>query len=199
MRYALLRAASSCLEAALFLAAFAASMRGAVGCAACNSRRRAAIVLAPFASAVRLAVRRASSLNLLGAALQLTLPPAHGTPPGSRWRRPTPIHSRHPPPLSPQRSTSAHRTPYTRGGSARAGKTLGSACLDKVVNSAWAGDVRWVCSRAGWTETRPLPPPPGSQAACASLPLLQTLMVRSNTPTPHRYTASTARRRDTLE
>jgi hypothetical protein len=34
------------------------------------------------------------------------------------------IHSRHPPPLSPHRSASAHRTPYTRGGSARAGQTL---------------------------------------------------------------------------
>jgi hypothetical protein len=31
------------------------------------------------------------------------------------------------------------------------------------------------------------------------VPLLQTLMVDSTRPTPHRYTASTARRRDTLE
>jgi hypothetical protein len=31
------------------------------------------------------------------------------------------------------------------------------------------------------------------------VPLLQTLMVGSTRPTPHRYTASTARRRDTLE
>ena len=37
-----------------------------------------------------------------------------------------------------------------------------------IVNSAWAGDVRWVCSRAGWSGTPPHPPPPGSQAACTS-------------------------------
>ena len=37
-----------------------------------------------------------------------------------------------------------------------------------VVKSAWAGDVRWVCSRAGWSGTRPHSLPPGSQAACAS-------------------------------
>jgi hypothetical protein len=34
-------------------------------------------------------------------------------------------HTRHPPPLSPQRSASAYRTSQTRGGSARAGQTLG--------------------------------------------------------------------------
>jgi hypothetical protein len=50
---------------------------------------------------------------------------------GSRWCRRSPnslrraIHSRHPPPLSPQRSASAYRTSQTRGGSARAGQTLG--------------------------------------------------------------------------
>jgi hypothetical protein len=35
-------------------------------------------------------------------------------------------------------------TIHTTGGSARAGQTLGSACLIKMVNSAWEGDVRWV-------------------------------------------------------
>jgi hypothetical protein len=49
-----------------------------------------------------------------------------------------------------------------------------------MVNSAWAGDVRWVCSRAGWTGTPPRPPPPGSQAACTPC-LVQTLMASSNT------------------
>jgi hypothetical protein len=37
----------------------------------------------------------------------------------------------------------------------------------QMVKSAWAGDVRWVCSRGGWSGTPPQPPPPGSQAACA--------------------------------
>jgi hypothetical protein len=68
----------------------------------------------------------------------------------------------------------------------------------QMVNSAWAGDVRWVCSRAGWTGTPPYPPPPGSQAACV-VPLLQTLMAARTHATPHHCTAFTARRRDTLE
>jgi hypothetical protein len=42
--------------------------------------------------------------------------------------------------------------------SCRAGQTLGSACPAKMANSAWAGDVRWVCSRGGWTGTPPKPP-----------------------------------------
>jgi hypothetical protein len=58
------------------------------------------------------------------------------------------IHSRQPPPLSHQRSTSAHWAPQTRGGSARAGRTLQHVSI-QMVKSAWAGDVRWVCSRAG--------------------------------------------------
>jgi hypothetical protein len=96
-------------------------------------------------------------------------------------------------PLSALIAPLVHTGHHTHdGGSARAGQTLGSA---KVVNSAWAGDVRWVCSRAGWTATPPHPPPPGSQAACPFVPLLQTLMVGSNT----RHSTSTARRRDTLE
>jgi hypothetical protein len=59
VRDALLRAASSGLEAVRRLAA-------------------PALVLAAFAPAVREAERSATSLNPLGAALQLTLPPAHG-------------------------------------------------------------------------------------------------------------------------
>jgi hypothetical protein len=38
-----------------------------------------------------------------------------------------------------------------------------AACLGKMVNSAWAGDVRWVCNQAGWTET-----PPSSALATAN-------------------------------
>ena len=78
--------------------------------------------LAPPAPAVRDAERSATANSPLGAALQLTLPPAHGPPPGSldggaaetKSTALRPIHSRHPPPLSPQRSASAHRTPRTR-------------------------------------------------------------------------------------
>jgi hypothetical protein len=46
----------------------------------------------------------------------------------------------------------------------------------KMVKSAWAGDVRLACSRAGWTGTPPHAPPPGSQACLRVVPLLQTLM-----------------------
>jgi hypothetical protein len=54
----------------------------------------------------------------------------------------------------------------------------------KMVKSAWAGDVRWVCSRGGWTGTPPHPPPPGSQAACAScrFPALDGRFERHSTP-----------------
>jgi hypothetical protein len=55
----------------------------------------------------------------------------------------------------------------------------------KMVNSAWAGHARWVCSRAGGTRTLPHPPPPGSQVACPSLPLLPPLGRFEHThPTP---------------
>jgi len=125
-------------------------------------------VLAALAASMRDAVWRATTNSLLGTAALFTLPPAQSlrahssaetSASAARHSQPSPT------PLSPQRSDSAHRT--HDGGSARAGQTLGSACLIKMVNSAWAGDVRWVCSRAGWTGTPPHPPPPGSQAACA--------------------------------
>jgi hypothetical protein len=88
-------------------------------CAA-SSRLGAVLLLAPFAPAMRHAVRRATPNSPLGAALQLTLPPAHGPSPYFLHAAETSnslqraIHSRHPPPLSPQRSASAHRTPLTR-------------------------------------------------------------------------------------
>jgi hypothetical protein len=53
-----------------------------------------------------------------------------------------------------------------------------------VVKSAWAGDVRWLCSRGRWTGTPPHPPPPGSQAACPScrFPLRAGSNTRHSTP-----------------
>jgi hypothetical protein len=72
---------------------------------------------------MRPAVRRTTTNGPLGAALQLTRPPAHGTPPLLQARSTvvaaqTPAHcgahSRHPPPLSHQRSASAHRAQHTR-------------------------------------------------------------------------------------
>jgi hypothetical protein len=84
----------------------------------------------------RSAVRAASS-SPLGAALQLTLPPAHGTPPGSRHGvAETPTHCgatftavTHPP-LSPQRSASTHRTPCTRRWQCESRSDV-AACLDQ--------------------------------------------------------------------
>ena len=86
--------------------------------------------------------------------------------------------------------------PTHDGGSARAGQTLQHVSL-KVVNSAWAGTYggcvvgqdRQELPRTLHRQVRRL----------LVVPLLQTLMVGSNTPTPHRCTAFTARRRDTLE
>jgi hypothetical protein len=90
----------------------------------------------------------------------------------------TPLRARHtqpsPTPLS-YRFASAHAD----GGSARAGQTLQHVSI-KMVNSAWAGDVPWVCSRREWTGTPPNPPPPGSQAARACR--FPALMAGSNAP-----------------
>ena len=66
-------------------------------------------MLAALAPSVRPAVRCAAALSPLGAAIQLTLPLAHSTPPGllhgGAAQAPTPlrraIHSRHHPPISP--------------------------------------------------------------------------------------------------
>jgi hypothetical protein len=77
--------------------------------------------LTPPAPAMSDAVLSAAICDLLSAALLQARPPAHGAPPGSLHvgcrRNPSlrrAIHSHHPPPLSPQRSTSAHRTLQTR-------------------------------------------------------------------------------------
>jgi hypothetical protein len=115
-------AALSRLEAARVLAPPASAMHDAVRGAAYNSSLGTALVLAPFAPAVRPALRRTINSPLV-AALLLTLPPAHGTPPLLQARSTvvaaqTPAHcgahSRHPPPLSHQRSASAHRAQHTR-------------------------------------------------------------------------------------
>jgi hypothetical protein len=85
VRLAVRRAASlSSLEAALVLAPPATSVRDAVlRIASC--RLGTVLLLAPFAASMSLAVRSAAGLSPLGAALQLTLPPAHDTPPGSSF------------------------------------------------------------------------------------------------------------------
>jgi hypothetical protein len=183
MRHAEDRAAPSSLRAALVLAPPAASMRGAVKRAACNSSDGAA-------PAVRAAVLRATAKRVLGAAALFTLPLApsllRGIPPPKPQPLRRAIYSRHPLPLSPQRSASAHD-----GGSARAGQTLGSACLIKMVKR---GNVR--CSRQD------------GQGLLRTLhrQVRRLLARRAASPnpdgrfdTPHRYTGSTARRRDTLE
>jgi hypothetical protein len=135
----------------------------------------------------------------LRAALLLTLPPAHGTPPGSlnvcaaetSLRRV--IHSRHPHPLSALDDPLVHIKPKTVAVREQVRRWVQHVSVN-VVNSAWAGDVRWVCSWEGWTGTPPQPPPPGSQALPV-VPLLQTEKFEHTT----RCTVSTARRRDTLE
>jgi hypothetical protein len=170
-------AALNSLGAALFLTPPAPAMCPTVRSTAGDSSLGAAFLLAPFAPAMCATVRRAAWLNPLGAALQLTLPLAHGPPPSSLHVLPLKpnslqraIHSRHPPPLSPQHSASAHRTSNPRRWQCESRSNVGMQAnvSSKVVKGAWAGDVRWVCSRAGWSGTPPHPPPPGSQAACPS-------------------------------
>jgi hypothetical protein len=125
MRLASLRATSiSWLGTALLLAPFSPAMRDAEARVAL-SRLEAALLLAAFAPAMRLAVRRVSSslvrrataLNPLSAAIELTLPPAHGAPPGSRWSRPNPTADRHshpsPTPLSALNDPLVHTTHTT--------------------------------------------------------------------------------------
>jgi hypothetical protein len=140
--------------------------------------------LATFTPAVRHTVRRAATLSPLRAVLQLARPPpAHEflypaeTP---NPLRPA-IPSRHPPPLMPQHSASARWTQHTRRWQCESRSDVGSACLVKVVNSAWAGDVRWVCSRRGWTGTNPHPSTARFAGCLRVVPHLQTLMVGSNT------------------
>jgi hypothetical protein len=114
--------------------------------------------------------------------------PSFETP--ARRPNPTPLRRAihpHPPPLpSPQRSARAHRTQYTRrwqcGSRSGAGFKHASA---KMVNSAWAGDVRWGWSRAGWTATPRHPPPPGSQASCTSCRSPERGIGPRQSPPPH--------------
>jgi hypothetical protein len=112
----------SSLDAAFVLAAPAPAMCHAVLCVA-FSPLDAALVVTPYAATVPDAVGRAASLcRPLGAALPLTRPPAHGPPPASlnggaaenKLLCGAPITAVTHPPLSPHRSTSAHRTPCTR-------------------------------------------------------------------------------------
>jgi hypothetical protein len=99
---------------------------------------------------------------------------------------------------TPRVHTGHHtRTPCTRRWQCESRSDVGFSVSIKMVKSAWAGDVRWVCSRRGWTGTPPHPPPPGSQAVGTSCRF--PLRPARTHPTRHRYTASTPRRRDTLE
>ena len=63
---------------------------------------------------------------------------------------------------SPPPHTATYPLPWHS--SMRAGQTLQHVSI-KMVKSAWAGDVRWMCIQTGRTGTSPHP---GSQAACAS-------------------------------
>jgi hypothetical protein len=179
-----------------------------VGRPACSSGLGAALQLTPLASAVCLAVASATCNNPLGAARQLTQPPAHGTPPGSLHGgcRPNPTPAlRHsqpsPTPLSALNDPLVHTGHHKHdGGSAGAGQTLGSACLGQDGQQRLGGG-RTVGVKSGGVDRGSSALSNPRFAGCSRVvPLLQTLMAGSNTrATPHRCTASTARRRDTLE
>jgi hypothetical protein len=192
---AILRVAYSGLGAPLVLAPLASSMCLAVGRTS-FSRLETALVLAAFA------YLHAPCSTPCRLALALHSPPPHTAarpwpPPGSRQvgAAETPNHCdttftavTHPP-LSPQRSASAQCTSditYTTVAVREQVRRWVQHVSVKMVNSAWAGDVRWMCSRAGWTGTPPHPPPPGSQAARPSCASPNPRMVGSKT----RHTAT---------
>jgi hypothetical protein len=151
---------------------------------------------------MRHAVRRAASslIRPLAAALQLTLPLAHGIPSVSSTAEPqltAKRHSQHPTlsALDDLLVPTGHTPVAVREQVIRWVQHVSI----QMVKSTWAGDVRWVCSRAGWTWTPPHRPPPGCRLL-ARRGAFPTLTAGSNEhPTPHRCTASTARGRDTLE
>jgi hypothetical protein len=132
--------ASSCLGAALVLAAPAPSMRMTVKRAACSSCLGAALVLASSSPAMRDAVARAA-YTPLGAALLLALPPAHGAPPFSPHSRRNPNSLRHsqPSPTPSQRSASAHRTSYTRRWQRESRSDVGFS----MSRSRWSTALGW--------------------------------------------------------
>ena len=163
MCLAVARVALSGLGTALLLASPASSVRDAVRRATIASCLGTPLLLASFAPAMRLAELRAACSNPLGTALPSRLTPLWFQTPNSLRHAITAVTH----PLSVLNAPLVHTGHHPHdGGSARAGQTLGSVSV-KMVKSAWAGDVRWVCSRAGWTGTPPHPPPPGSQAASA--------------------------------
>jgi hypothetical protein len=163
VRHAVARVALSGLGTALLLASPASSVRDAVRRATIASCLGTPLLLAAFAPAMRLAELRAACSNPLGTALPSRLTPLWFQTPNSLRHAITAVTH----PLSVLNAPLVHTGHHPHdGGSARAGQTLGSVSV-KMVKSAWAGDVRWVCSRAGWTGTPPHPPPPGSQAASA--------------------------------
>jgi hypothetical protein len=159
------------------------------------------LLLAPFAPAMRPTVPYAATLSPLGAVLQLTLPPAHRTPAGSTTRRRNPN--------SLQRTITAVIHPLS---------VLNTPLVLDTTHTTVVEVRRCSMSRSTWSTALGR----GTYGGCVVgedgqdssalstvrfagclpvVPLLQTLMVGSNTrhSTPlHAYTASTARRRDTL-
>jgi hypothetical protein len=214
VRDAVARVAFSSSVAALYLAPPAPAMPAATLRVAASSLG-AALVLAAFAAAMRHATPRAA-LSQLEAALQLTQPPAHG-PSGSPHHLAAEtlllcggfLNSRktllcggpitavtHP--LSVLNTMLVHTGHQTHdGGSARAGQTLGMQAMSR---SRWSRALGrgtyggWVVGQDGQgllrTLYRQVHRLLARRAAFPPLP------VRTH---PHRCTASTARRRNTLE
>jgi hypothetical protein len=98
---------SSCRQAAVVLAAPTPAVRLAMLRVA-SSRLGATLVLAPFASTVRNAVRRAACSSPLRAALLLTQPLAHGTPPLSSHSAQTQLQLHSQPSPTPSQPSAIH-------------------------------------------------------------------------------------------
>jgi hypothetical protein len=149
-------------------------------------------VLAALAPSMCLAVRRANTLSPLGAAVQLALPPAHGTPPATVCRpnpKSTALRHPQPSPTPSQPSTIRWCTPdttYTTVAVREQVRRWVQHVSTKVVR-ALGRDVRWACSRGGWSGTPQHPPPPGSQAACTScrFPTLDGRFEHTHSPPLH--------------
>jgi hypothetical protein len=95
------------------------------------------------------------------------------------------IHSRHPPPLSTQRSASAHRTPYTRRWQCESRSDVAACPGQRGPERLGGGRTAGV--QSGRMDRDSSAPSTGrfAPAACASLPPLQTRWSARTHATPH--------------
>jgi hypothetical protein len=107
------------------------------------------------------------------------------------------IHSRHPPPLSPQRHANPHRTQPTRRWQCESRSGVGFSMSQGGQERLGGTYGGWVVGEDGQGLLLTLQPQ--VRRLLARRAAFPPLTAGSNTRTRHRCTASTARRRDTFE